>query len=193
MENMKLIVGLGNPDRQYLNTYHNLGFMCADKVAALLGVEFNKEKFRALLAETGAGDKKVIIAKPLTYMNLSGESVKEIAAYYKIESKNILIIYDDFDLKKGFIRIRESGSSGTHNGMRNVIKELGTENFPRVRIGFKPEESMSVPLIDFVLSGIKEEDKPLFSDATTRAARAAAEFASGAEVLSLVQKYNGKI
>lgn len=189
---MKLIVGLGNPDKQYLNTFHNLGFMCVDKVAEKLGTEFKKEKFRAKLAETGSGDNKIILAKPLTYMNLSGESVKEIAAFYKIASKDILIIYDDFDLKKGFIRIRESGSAGTHNGMRNVIKELGTENFPRIRIGFKPAEPMIIPLIDYVLSGIKEEDKPLFAAATDKAALAATDFAGGAEILSLVQKYNGR-
>ena len=189
---MKLIVGLGNPDAQYLNTYHNLGFVCADKVAAILGAEFKKEKFRAKLAETGAGDNKVIIAKPLTYMNLSGESVKEIVAFYKIDFKNVLVIYDDFDLKKGFIRIRENGSAGTHNGMRNVIKELGSCEFPRIRIGFKPDEPSMIPLIDFVLSGIKEEDRPLFDEATTRAAKAAADFARGADILSLVQKYNGK-
>ena len=187
-----MIIGLGNPDRQYLNTYHNLGFMCADKTAALLNAEFNKEKFRALIAETGSGDKKVIIAKPLTYMNLSGESVREIVSFYKIDYKDVLIMYDDFDLKKGFIRIRENGSAGTHNGMRNVIKELGTGDFPRIRIGFKPDGIMQIPLIDFVLSGIKEEDKPLFDAATTRAANAAFEFANGAEILSLVQKYNGK-
>ena len=101
-------------------------------------------------------------------------------------------MYDDFDLKKGFIRIRENGSAGTHNGMRNVIKELGTGDFPRIRVGFKPDGTMQIPLIDFVLSGIKEEDKPLFDEATTRAANAAFEFAKGADILSLVQKYNGK-
>ena len=151
-----------------------------------------KEKFRAVVAETGSGENKVIIAKPLTYMNLSGESVREITAFYKLESKDVLVIYDDFDLKKGFIRIRESGSAGTHNGMRNVVQELGTENFPRIRIGFKPEEPTVTPLIDFVLSGIKEEDEKLFDAATTKAAKAAAEFARGADILSLVQKYNGK-
>ena len=189
---MKLIVGLGNPDRQYLNTFHNLGFMSADKTAAMFNAEFSKEKFRAMLAETGSGENKIIIAKPLTYMNLSGESVREITSFYKIDSKDVLIIYDDFDLKKGFIRIRGSGSAGTHNGMRNVIKELGTENFPRIRIGFKPEGAMAIPLIDYVLSGIKEEDKPIFDEATSRAASAAAEFAKGAEIVSLVSKYNGK-
>ena len=189
---MKLIVGLGNPDRQYLNTFHNLGFTCAEKAAALFGAEFTKEKFRALIAEKGTGDDKVIFAKPLTYMNLSGESVREIVSFYKIESKDVLVIYDDFDLKKGFVRIRESGSAGTHNGMRNVIKELGTENFPRIRVGFKPEEPTVIPLIDYVLSGIREEDKAVFIEATTRAAHAAVEFAKGAAISSLIQKYNGK-
>ncbi|MBQ9485336.1 MAG: aminoacyl-tRNA hydrolase [Clostridia bacterium] len=189
---MKLIVGLGNPDTRYKNTFHNLGFACADKTAELLGAEFNKEKFRTLIAEKGSGDNKIIIAKPLTFMNLSGESVREIMSFYKIEPKNILVMYDDFDLKKGVIRIRENGSAGTHNGMRNVIKELGTENFPRLRVGFKPETDIMIPLIDLVLSGIKEEDKELFAQATARAASAAAEFAGGAEITSLIQKYNGK-
>ena len=189
---MKLIVGLGNPDRQYFNTFHNLGFTCVEKAAALFGAEFNKEKFRALIAEKGTGDNKVIFAKPLTYMNLSGESVREIVSFYKIDAKDVLVIYDDFDLKKGFVRIRESGSAGTHNGMRNIIKELGTENFPRVRVGFKPEEPTVIPLIDYVLSGIKEEDKPTFNEATLRAAKAAVEFAGGSDVSSLIQKYNGK-
>ncbi|MBP5467424.1 MAG: aminoacyl-tRNA hydrolase [Clostridia bacterium] len=189
---MKLIVGLGNPDRQYLNTFHNLGFTCVEKAAALSQAEFSKEKFRALIAEKGTGDNKVVFAKPLTYMNLSGESVREIVSFYKIDFKDVLIVYDDYDLEKGFIRIRESGSAGTHNGMRNVIKELGTTDFPRIRIGFKPDAPTPVPLIDYVLSGIKEEDKPTFDDATTRAAKAAAEFAGGADVLSLIQKYNGK-
>ena len=189
---MKIIVGLGNPEPKYLKTYHNLGFTCADKTAALLNAEFKKEKFRAAIAETVLKGEKIILVKPQTYMNLSGESVKETAAFYKVDSKDILVIYDDFDLKKGVIRIRENGSAGTHNGMRNVIKELGTENFPRLRIGFKPDVRPIVPLIDFVLSGISEEDAQIFDDATTRAARAAAEFAAGADIASLVAKYNGK-
>lgn len=189
---MKIIVGLGNPDVKYGNTFHNLGFMCADKVAALLGAEVSKEKFRAKIAETSLKGEKIIIAKPLTYMNLSGESVKEIAGFYKANLKDILVIYDDYDLNKGFIRIRESGSAGTHNGMKNVVKELGSENFPRLRIGFKPETELVIPLIDYVLSGIKGEDAALFDSALSRAAEAAAEFAAGKEIPFLIQKYNGK-
>lgn len=190
---MKLIVGLGNPDKQYENTYHNLGFTCADKVAGLLGAEFSKEKFRALIAETSFKDNKIIIAKPLTYMNLSGESVREMVSFYKIDLKDVLVMYDDFDLIRGTVRIREKGSAGTHNGMRSVINLLGTEDFPRIRVGFKPEGGTLIPLVDFVLSGIKAEDKEIFDAATSRAANAAAEFAKGSEILSLISKYNGKI
>lgn len=190
---MKVIIGLGNPDRRYENTYHNLGFMCADVIARNLSAEFSKEKFRALIAEKGTGENKVIIAKPLTYMNLSGESVREIASFYKIDPKDILVVYDDYDLNKGVIRIRAEGSAGTHNGMRNIIAELGTENFPRIRIGFKPETPTEVPLIDFVLSGIKDEDRELFATAIGKAAKAAAEFAGGAEIPALIAKYNGKV
>lgn len=189
---MRLIVGLGNPDKQYLNTFHNLGFMCVDRVAKSLGVDFSKEKFRALIAEYGSGDKKTVIAKPLTYMNLSGESVREIVSFYKIEPKDIFVIYDDFDLKKGYIRIRESGSAGTHNGMRNIIKEIGTENFPRLRIGFKPEGECRIPLIDLVLSGIKQEDEQVFNSALNKGAEACVDFINGEKISSLISKYNGK-
>ncbi len=189
---MKLIVGLGNPDLEYKNTFHNLGFMSVEKTADELDADFSKKKCRALLAETKIGGEKVILAKPLTYMNLSGESVRELCAFYKIQPQDILVIYDDYDLEKGVLRIRESGSAGTHNGMKNIVKELGTENFARIRIGFKPSSPSFVPLIDLVLSGIKGEDKEIFDNATTLAGKAASEFAKGTPVQKIMQKYNGK-
>lgn len=189
---MKLIVGLGNPDREYQNTFHNLGFMSADKCAEILGMEFTKQKCKALLAEKNIGGQKVIIAKPLTYMNLSGESVREILSFYKISFSDLLVIYDDYDLVKGEIRIRQNGSSGTHNGMRNIVKEIGTVDFSRIRIGFKPEEENKIPLINYVLSGIKQEDKPLFEKAIESAGNAAALFAKGEKLDLIMQKYNGK-
>lgn len=189
---MKLIVGLGNPDKEYLNTFHNLGFMGAEEAARILGAEFTKEKCRAAIAETRFGSEKIIIAKPLTYMNLSGESVRELVSFYKIDFKDIIVIYDDFDLNKGAVRIRESGSAGTHNGMRNIIKELGTENFARIRIGFKPEGDCKIPLIALVLSGIKKEDEETFNKAIKAAGVAAAEFAKGEPIASVMQKYNCK-
>ena len=189
---MKLIVGLGNPDNKYKNTFHNLGFMTADKIAKELGVEFNKEKCRALVAETKVGMQKVIIAKPLTYMNLSGESVRELVSFYKIPLEDLLVIYDDFDLNKGAVRIRENGSAGTHNGMRNIIALLGKTNFPRVRIGFKPTENLQIPLINLVLSGIKEEDKPTFNKALDTAASAGVAFCKGVEIQKIMQEFNTK-
>ena len=188
---MKLIVGLGNPDKEYLNTFHNLGFMAVEKLAEKLGADFSKTKCRALVAESGAGNKKVLLAKPLTYMNLSGESVRELVSFYKIDLKDLVVIYDDFDLKKGALRIREKGSSGTHNGMRNIIKELGREDFIRVRIGFKPEGEFRIPLINYVLSGISKEDKPIYENAIDRVAGALVEYINGADITLLGSKYNG--
>ena len=189
---MKLIVGLGNPDDKYKNTFHNLGFMSVDKAAEKLNAEFNKTKCRAKIAEVKVGVEKVILAKPLTYMNLSGESVRELISFFKIDLKDLLVIYDDYDLFKGAIRIRESGSAGTHNGMRNILLELGSGNFPRVRIGFKPKEDMQIPLINYVLSGIAADEKPIFDKATEVAAYAAVDFAKGVSIQNVMQSYNGK-
>ena len=190
---MKLIVGLGNPDREYLNTFHNLGFMSVDALASNLGVEFSKEKCRASICECRVGDEKIIIAKPLTYMNLSGESVRELLSYYKISLENLLVIYDDYDLKKGVIRIRKDGSAGTHNGMKNIVKEISSDKFKRVRIGFMQDGEVKIPLINYVLSGIKKEEKELFEKATKRAGEIAKEFCQGIDFDKIMQKYNGNI
>lgn len=189
---MKLIVGLGNPDDKYKKTFHNLGFMCVERAAEKLGVTFNKEKCRASIAELKIGAEKIIIAKPLTYMNLSGESVRELVSFYKIDLKDVLVLYDDYDLYKGAVRIRENGSAGTHNGMRNIIKELGSGDFPRVRVGFKPTEKSFVPLIDYVLSGIKEDDKPVFDKAIDIASDAAVAFIKGEKLQNVMQAFNTK-
>lgn len=186
---MKVIVGLGNPDDKYKNTYHNLGFISVDKAVEKLGVEFKKEKCRALLAEAKIGSEKVLFAKPLTYMNLSGESVREILSFYKVDVKDLIVIYDDFDLPEGEVRIRESGSAGTHNGMRNIISLLGRTDFPRIRVGFKPQGENKIPLLDYVLSKIKNQT--LFEESTTRAGNAALDFASNKGVQYIMQKYNG--
>ena len=189
---MKLIVGLGNPEKKYENTYHNLGFSVVDKAAEKLGVEFKKEKCKALIAEYGTGKNKVIIAKPLTYMNLSGESVFELASFYKIPLDDILVVYDDYDIEKGEIRIRKEGSAGTHNGMKSVINKLGSTDFLRVRVGFHPDAGNKIPLIDYVLSGITQSDAPLFDKATDTAAQAAVDFALGKDKEYLMRTYNGK-
>lgn len=189
---MKIIAGLGNPDAKYKNTFHNLGFMAVEKCASLFGASFNKQKFRAEIAETVVGGEKIIFVKPLTYMNLSGESIREVLSFYKVDPQNLMVIYDDFDLEKGAIRIRASGSAGTHNGMRNIISLIGTDKFPRVRIGFKPNGENRIPLIDLVLSGIAEVDKPLFEKALERAAKAGEEFIKSGDMESVMRKFNGK-
>ena len=188
---MKLIVGLGNPDREYLNTFHNLGFMAVDCATKELGIDFSREKCRAMIAETKIGTEKIIFAKPLTYMNLSGESVRELMNFYKISIEDLIVVYDDFDLEKGALRLRESGSAGTHNGMRNIIKEIGNTNFKRIRIGFKPQGECKIPLLNLVLSGISKEDKPLFDKATSLAGKACVDFARGETFQNVMQKYNG--
>ena len=189
---MKLIVGLGNPDDKYKKTFHNLGFMCVEKAAEKLGATFNKQKCRAEIAELKIGAEKIILAKPLTYMNLSGESVRELISFYKIDLSDMLVIYDDYDIYKGAVRIRENGSAGTHNGMRNIVLELGKSDFPRVRVGFKPTEEMRIPLINYVLSGIKEEDKPVFDKAIDIASNAAVAFAKGEKLQNIMQSFNTK-
>lgn len=187
---MKLIVGLGNPDREYQNTFHNLGFMVADEIADKLNVQFNKNKCRALIAETFIGGQKVLIAKPQTYMNLSGESVRQLLDFYKIPLSDLVVIYDDFDLKKGTIRIREKGSAGTHNGMRNIVKEIKSQNFSRVRIGFKPEGEFLIPLIDYVLSGIRGDDKEIFEKSVEKASLAGIKFAEGVSIDKIMAEFN---
>lgn len=187
---MKIIVGLGNPEKKYENTYHNLGFQCVDKTAENLSVDFSKQKCRALIAETKIGKEKILLVKPLTYMNLSGESVREILHFYKATPSDLLVIYDDFDLPKGSLRIRKSGSAGTHNGMRNIIKELGTENFARIRVGFKPSGDIKIPLIDLVLSKMNLDDCDSLAKTIELAGKAAEEFAKGETLDNVMQKFN---
>ena len=189
---MKVIVGLGNPDAQYKNTFHNLGYMAVEKTAMQLGVSFAKEKFRSLIAETTIKGEKVLLVKPLTYMNLSGEAVREIVNFYKLDLKDLLVIYDDFDLKAGELRIRESGSAGTHNGMRSIVEQISSEKFARVRIGFKPQTEIKIPLINLVLSGITEEQKPIFESVIELASFAGKDFANGVKFEEIMRKYNRK-
>ena len=189
---MKLIVGLGNPDKEYKGTYHNLGFLAIDVLCDELGVYVNKDSCRALIGSAYVGKEKVIFAKPQTYMNLSGESVYELCSYYKISPEDVIVIYDDFDLPKGDVRIRKSGSAGTHNGMRNIVKMLGTQNFARIRIGFKPDNP-KIELINYVLSGISAEDKPIFEKSIKRASDAAKAFAEGKDFDFIMRTYNGSV
>lgn len=154
---MYIIVGLGNPGKQYENTRHNVGFNVIDILAEEYGISVTKMKHKALIGEGRVGTEKVVLVKPVTYMNLSGESLAEIYNFYKVDTSNIVVIYDDIDLDVGKIRIRKKGSGGTHNGMRSIIKCLGANDFPRVRVGVsKPKPGQD--LADFVLSRFRKEE-----------------------------------
>ena len=157
---MYLIVGLGNPEEEYANTRHNMGFEVINEISKRYDIEVNKHNFKGLMGTGIIENEKVILLKPLTYMNLSGESIKECMQFYKIGLDKLIVISDDIDIEKGIIRIRKKGSAGTHNGMKSVIHMLCDENFIRVRIGIgKPEESFD--LIAHVIEKIDEEEKTI--------------------------------
>ncbi len=186
---MYLIVGLGNPDKKYEKTFHNMGYIAVGDAVEILGAKFKKKECEASVAEVQISGEKVILARPLTYMNNSGRAVKQLMAKYKIEERNLIVIYDDYDLPKGKVRIRAGGSAGTHNGMRSIIGETGLKNFPRIRIGIRDEE-VDIPIINYVLSDVRKDDYPLFAEACHKAGEAAAEFARGLDIEKVMCKYN---
>lgn len=187
---MYIIVGLGNPEQQYLKTFHNMGWLAVGDAANQLGVKFKKTECEARTAEAHINGEKVILAKPLTYMNNSGRAVKQLLAKYKASPDRLIVIYDDYDIPKGKIRIRPNGSAGTHNGMRSVIAEIGTQNFARVRIGIRDPE-VNIPIINYVLSNVKNEDYDLFITACNKAAQAAIAFVKGTPIEQVMTDYNG--
>jgi len=167
-EDMFLIVGLGNVGKEYDNTNHNVGFMVADQLADELDTFFARKQCRASVAETVLNGEKIVMAKPHTYMNLSGESVREFVQKFKIPLENVIIVLDDIDLDVGVVRYRPKGSAGTHNGLRSIVACLGTSDFKRVRIGIGKGHP-SQDLADYVLSKISKQDKPLIEEACTEA------------------------
>lgn len=166
---MILIVGLGNPGKQYEQTRHNIGFDVIDYMANKYNIDVNREKFKGICGEGFIENKKVILLKPLTYMNLSGESIRELANFYKLEDDEIIVVYDDISLDIGRLRIREKGSAGGHNGIKSIIQNLGGDKFPRVKVGVgQPKDN----LVNHVLGKFSKEDRehiekviPVVSDA----------------------------
>lgn len=187
---MYLIVGLGNPEKKYFNTFHNVGFMCVDKLAEKLKTEFRKVECKSVTAHARVDGQKVIIAKPVTYMNLSGQAIVELTNKYKIEKGNLIVVYDDVDIPIGNVRIRKNGSSGTHNGMRNIVQLLGTEDFPRIRVGIGKDTPMS--LMDYVLSQVTDTDRDVLAPAIEHAAKALEEYANGQPFEQIMQRHNIK-
>ena len=159
-----LIVGLGNPGRDYENTRHNAGFLCMDYIAAKCGVQINRSKFAALVGEATIGGKKCLLVKPQTFMNLSGRAVLEASDFYKIAPEKILVISDDVNLDVGRMRMRAKGSAGGQKGLENIILRLGSENFPRLRMGVGKKPHPDFDMKDWVLSEFSKQDqKMLFS------------------------------
>ncbi|MDR0570394.1 MAG: aminoacyl-tRNA hydrolase [Clostridiales Family XIII bacterium] len=170
MDDLRIIAGLGNPGKGYENTKHNVGFLAIDVLAERAGAKVRKLKFKALTGECRIGGRRVLLVKPQTFMNLSGESVAAVMAYYGAGPEALTVIYDDIDIALGRIRVRKRGSAGTHNGMRSVIGLLGYDGFTRVRIGIGKDEGAD--LRRHVISGFRKEDVPAMERAILRAADA---------------------
>ena len=152
-----MIVGLGNPGKKYEFTRHNAGFLCLDYFAQEKNVKIDRLKFKALIGEIRLGEKRCLLMKPQTFMNLSGEAVREAAAFYKIAPENILVIFDDISLDVGKMRIRRKGTDGGHNGIKSIIYQLGADNFPRIKIGVGERPHPDYDLADWVLTPFTKE------------------------------------
>lgn len=187
---MYIIVGLGNPGKQYENTRHNVGFCVIDILADRMGIHVDERKHKALCGRGVLEGQKVILAKPQTFMNLSGESVRAIADYYKAEPEDIIIVYDDVSLEPGQLRIRKKGSAGGHNGIKNIIAHLGTQEFPRVKTGVG-EKPPRMDLADYVLSRFSQGEKELMETAFRDAADAVAMIV-GQGMDEAMNRFNGK-
>ncbi len=184
---MYVIVGLGNPGKKYDATRHNVGFEAIDMLAKRNNIEVKRLKHKALCGEGTIGGNKVMLVKPQTFMNLSGQSLLDIVQFYKIDPKNIIVIYDDIDVAVGSLRIREKGSAGSHNGMKSIIYMLQTDQFPRIRIGVgKPEFG---DLADYVLGRFPKEEVPTMLEVLERASLAAETIVTDGISLSM-NRYN---
>ena len=167
-----VIVGLGNPGLQYENTRHNAGFMAIDKLASSLGIKIDKMKFKGLYADASVNGVRCLLLKPTTYMNNSGESVVQALDFYKLSPENLIVIYDDISLEPGKLRIRRKGSHGGHNGMRSIIDLLGSDEFPRVKVGVGKKPHPDYNLADWVLGHFSSDDAALMNTSLENASEA---------------------
>ncbi len=189
-ENTFIIVGLGNPGMKYEKTRHNIGFMAIDKLAREFDISVTKIKHNALLGEGKIGNKKIILVKPQTFMNLSGKAVASLVRFYKIDLKNLLIIYDDVDIAPKEIRIREKGSGGTHNGMKSIVGMLGSNEFPRIRLGIGNSQVMEIH--DYVLGKFSSQELKDMEKFLDKVNLATEELIKNG-VSSAMNKYNGQL
>ena len=188
---MFLIVGLGNPTKQYEKTRHNIGFDVMDALADKYNISISENKHKALCGKGVIEGMKVVLAKPQTYMNLSGESVAELVNYYKLDPESeLIVVFDDISLEPGNIRIRKKGSAGGHNGIKNIIANLGTDRFMRVKVGVG-EKPKNWDLADYVLSPFTKDERPLVNLAIEHAAKAIEQMLNG-DVDAAMNEYNRK-
>lgn len=185
---MKLIVGLGNPGDKYKNTRHNMGFMVVEKLSNKLGININKKNFEGIYGDKLINGEKVILLKPETYMNLSGESVRKIVDYFKIDVTDIIVIHDDLDLPVGKVRLRQKGSSGGQNGIKNIIQHLGTQEFNRIKVGIGKDKN--IPVVDYVLGKVKKEDLSATEEAIEKACNAVIDFINQGDFNKTMNKFN---
>lgn len=187
--NMKLIIGLGNPGKPYEHTRHNIGFDIIDALADKWGGALNQTKFNGMYATFHRPEGKVMLLKPLTYMNLSGECVRPMMDYFDIRVEDIVVIYDDLDLETGKLRLRQKGSAGGHNGIKSLIHHLGTQEFNRIRVGVsRPPAGMKVA--DYVLSKFSKEDAPVIREAVDKSCEAV-EASLSKPFLEVMNIFNG--
>ena len=174
-----IVAGLGNPGLEYENTRHNAGFLTMDELAKQCGVKLDQMKFKSECGEAMLGEVRCLLMKPTTYMNLSGDAIAAAANFYKIPPEQVLVIYDDISLPPGKLRLRRKGSAGGHNGIKSIIAQLGTEEFPRIRVGVGAKPNPQYDLADWVLSKFSEEDMTALQPALEHAADAAKKIVSG--------------
>ena len=186
-----LVVGLGNPGAKYEHTRHNMGFLTVDLLAEQAGVKLNKVKFKSAYNIIPFAGAKCLVMKPQTYMNLSGEAVREAVQFYKIPADHVLVIYDDVSLPVGKLRVRPTGSAGGHNGIKNIIAHLGTQDFPRIKIGVGAKPCPEYDLADWVLGRFSAQEKKLLDPAIDRAAQAV-ELLLTEGIEKASSRFNGK-
>ncbi|WP_100486497.1 aminoacyl-tRNA hydrolase [Sporolactobacillus pectinivorans] len=171
---MKIIIGLGNPGSEYAHTRHNIGFEVIDELSAKYRISLTRSKFNALFGKGTIDGEEVLLVKPLTYMNASGEAVGPLTRFYKLTAEDLIAVHDDMDLPVGKIRLRQKGGSGGHNGVKSLIQHLHTQEFARIRVGVGHPERSRQAVVNYVLNGFTEEEKAPITEAVERASEAAA-------------------
>lgn len=184
---MFLIVGLGNPGKEYEDTRHNIGFKVIDNIAKEYNIEINRQKFKGVYGEGFINNKKVMLLKPTTYMNLSGESVREVVDFYNLENSEVIVIYDDISLEVGKLRIRDKGSAGGHNGIKSIIAHLGSDIFPRIKVGIGQPNG---DLVKYVLGKFTKEEMTILSESIDASTKATEEIIKS-NVKTAMNQFNG--